>query len=781
MNIRRLLDSFSRPAPLVLLLVLAVLAPQASSAVTFETDHLRLEIGEDGRLSSLVAKRDNVEYAVAAPPCPVATVYRGGRAVPTAEGPYAAVIGRWVYQGGSHFDATRVRQQDDRLLIEFGAAKVTATYRVRSTGDYVAFELLGVEGEPIDRIEFLRLNVRRLPMLGQWVNLAYDDRFGVCLCGGNLQTNIEMLPQERHVQMTVAAEAAVGFRGSTAVLFGCRDPKTKFLDAMAKVERDFHLPSGVTFRRSPLQRLSYLWASRADPQNIAEYIRWAKLGGFRMILLSYTTFSKGAGHFEWNDRFPNGMTDLKRVTDVIRTAGLKTGLHIHYSKAAKKDPYVTPVPDDRLHTVRAFTLAGDVTADAAILPVREDPAGCTMDKGRRLLKLGKELIEYESYTSRAPFQFAGCRRGHLGTHAASQAAGTKLGLLDVDTWPDFIRFDQTTDIQDEVARRLADIYRQTGPYDMVYFDGAEDVHEPFWYHTAASQHRVFRLLDPPPPVCEAAHYTHFSWHMISRANAYDNVATPDGMKDFCRLMPCPTAAARARDFSRIDFGWVGRFGRTKLGCAGPDIYEYIASRAAAWDCPISLQVSLEEFQSNPRAEDCLAAIKIWEDARLGDQLSDADRRLLRNVAPQDAHYVSCFEQRAIYQNSRDNRNLTESQRRILADRREHHLFINEQGRYELVEIEEVAGLAQGAVKAFLFRRAGKPTDCYALVWAVEGKLCLRLPVGGLVAMRSFGKRMPCASDGSSSELVVGPRTYLLLTDTDPERARHLLREAQVVR
>ena len=65
---------------------------------------------------------------------------------------------------------------------------------MRSTDDYLAFELLAVEGEPIDRIEFLRLNVRRLPRLGQWVNAAYDDRFGVCLCGGNLQTNIEMLP-----------------------------------------------------------------------------------------------------------------------------------------------------------------------------------------------------------------------------------------------------------------------------------------------------------------------------------------------------------------------------------------------------------------------------------------------------------------------------------------------------------------------------------------------------------------------------------------------------------
>ncbi len=749
-------------------------------AAVFETDQLRLEIGNDGRVHSLSAKHDSTEYTSPGARHPVAKVYRGGRSVPTGKGPQAAVIGRWMYQGGTSFDATGVQQRDDKLVIEFGTSKVTATFRVLQTGYYLAFELLGVEGGPVDRIEFFRLNLRRLPMLGQWVNLVSDNRFGICLCGGNIHTDIEMLPGQNHVEMTAAAEIAVSLRGPTAVLFGCPDPQTKFLDAMAIVERDFHLPPGATSRRSPIQRFSYLWAGRPDPQNISEYIRWAKLGGFRMILLSYRAFANGAGHFEWNNRYPNGMSDLKRVTDAIRTAGLKTGLHIHYSKASKKDPYVMPIPDDRLHKVRTFTLVDDVTADSAVLTIREDPVECTLDKDRRLLKIGKELVEYENFSSRTPFQFTGCRRGHLSTRACPHTNGTTCVLLDVDTWPDFVRFDQNTDIQDEVAQRLADIYRQTGPYDMVYFDGAEDVHEPFWYHVSASQYRVFKLLDPPPPVCEAAHYTHSGWHMISRANAYDNVASIDGMKDFCRLMPCPTAAARALDFSRIDFGWLGRFGRTKTGYAGPDIYEYIASRAAAWDCPLSLNATLEDFKTNPRAEDCLAAIKIWEDARLGSHLSEADRRILRNVAPEDAHYVSCFEQRTNYENSRTRQNLTASQQRILADRREHHLFINEQGRYELVQIEELDDIAQGTIKAFMFHRAGKPDDTWVLAWAVDGERRLRVPSGKMVAERPFGTRLQCISEGDSSELVIGPRTYLLFAGTDTRRVRQLFSGTRII-
>jgi hypothetical protein len=474
------------------------------------------------------------------------------------------------------------------------------------------------------------------------------------------------------------------------------------------------------------------------------------------------------------------MADLKRVTDAIRQAGLKLGLHIHYSKAGKKDLYVTPVPDDRLHILRTFSLASTVSSESTVLPIREDPAGSTLDQGRRLLKLGKELIEYQEYNKEAPFQFTGCRRGDLGSSAASHPAGAKVDLLDVDSWPLFIRLDQNTDIQDEVARRIAAIYRQTGPYEMVYFDGAEDVHEPFWYHVAAAQYRVFRLLEPPPPVCESAHYTHFSWHMISRSNAYDVVASPDGMKDFCRLMPCPTAGARALDFSRIQFGWLGRLGRSKQGYAGPDVIEYIASRAAAWDCPIAVHATVEELRSSPRAEDCLAVIKIWEDARIGNHLSEADRKLLRNVAPEDAHYVSCYQQRGIYQNCRDNRDLTLAQRRILADRREHHLFLDENGRYELVPIKEVPGVAQGAVMAYLFRRMAKPDDVYVLAWAVDGRLRLRLPVARLTAMRPFGTPHPCESVGDSSEVQVGPRTYLVFQRTDNDTARQRLRQAQVV-
>ncbi|MGI6416657.1 MAG: hypothetical protein ACOX1P_13380 [Thermoguttaceae bacterium] len=759
---------------------LAAVSSASAGAVVLENAHLRLEIGEDGMLRSLADKAGGVDYS-AGEPSPIAVVYRGGRSVCDAEGPYAEIVGRWVYRG-PQFPATGVSLHDGKLVIDFASARVKATYRVHSTGDYLALELLDLEGEAIDRIDLVRLNVRKLPHVGQWLNAVYDDRFGICLRGGNLETNAEMWPGDGDVLLTATAEASVGFRGATAVIIGCPEPRKRLLDAMAAMERGFHLPSGATFRRSPLQKCSYFWASRATPANIGQFIEFAKRGGFRVLLFSYTSFAKAPGHFSWNDDYPRGMADLRQVADAVRQAGLGAGLHIHYSKAGKSDPYVTPVPDDRLHTVASYTLAADAPAGAATLTVRENPAGATLDDGRRILKLGKELIEYEAYRTDEPFQFTGCRRGSLGTAAAAHRAGDRAGLLDVDTWPAFIRFDQDTDIQDEVARQIADIYRRTGPYEMVYFDGAEDVHEPYWYNVARAQHRVFRLLEPPPPVCESANYTHFSWHMISRSNAYDVVAAPEGMKDFCRLMPCPTAAARVWDFSRVQFGWLGRFGAAPPGSPGPDVFEYVASRAAAWDCPLSLHAGLQELHANPRADDCLDAIKTWEDARLSGQWPIEGHEQLKNVAPADAHYVPCYRQREVFKNILANQGLTDAQRRILKDRREHHLFLNEQGDYELVEIEEAAGVAQGAVKAYVFRRARKPADAYALLWAVAGQARLRLPVdsGAIGVFRPFATSQPLQSEDGRPLVPIGPRTYLAVRGAGTDDVRKMLAGAEVL-
>jgi hypothetical protein len=437
------------------------------------------------------------------------------------------------------------------------------------------------------------------------------------------------------------------------------------------------------------------------------------------------------------------MADLKKVTDAIRKAGLAAGLHIHYNKAHKTDRYVTPVPDDRFHKIRTFTLRSDIDRRTDAIPVREDPRGCTTSDGMRILQIGKELVYYKTFSTHGRHEFRGCQRGHLRTVAAAHRAGEKVHLLNVDTWPSFIRFDQTSDIQDEVAERIGRIVKQTGPYQMVYFDGAEDVHGPFWYHCANAQYRVWRRFAWLPPAAEAAANSHFSWHMISRSNAYDSVR-PDQMKAFCRKGPCRAAPRRAKDFSRINFGWLHGFGRSRTSWISPDVLEYVISRGAAWDCPFALSVRLREIKNNPRAEDCFDVVKIWEDARIGDKLGKAHRRQLRMLD------------------------------------REHHLFHNEDGRLELATITEVPDVAGGKhLKAYSFRRLLQPLDVCVLIWATVDQAELILPSRpkGLKAMRPFGTEIKIAGDAARAVIPVSSRRYLIFPDASVTQVRKLLQQA----
>lgn len=734
--------------------------------VVLETRDVRLEVGADGLVRSLRAKASGTEYAWTAEPGPVAAVYRGGDLTVASQVEYAENEPPG-YRGGQVFPATAASLAGDRLTLRFEGAGCSATYRVTMRPEYLAFELVSLEGPSVDRIDLVRLRIRRLPHLGPWIDVAYDDQFGVCLCGGNLQTNAGLVAREKYIEMLAVAERRVALEGTVAVLFGCNDPRRRFLDRMEVVERDCHMPAGARNRRSPFQNYSYLWCS-PTPQDVDEYIRLAKRAGFRVILYSYTAFSRGAGHFLWNDRYPNGMADLKKVADAIRAAGLHVGLHIHYTKALRTDPYLTPVPDERFHKLRRFTLAEAIDAQTTTIPLRENPAGAMRDKDRRLLKIGRELVTYEDYTTEPPYRFVGCQRGHGKTQASGHAGGQTVELLDVDDWSIFVRFDQDTDIQDEVARRIAEIVRQTGPYVMLYFDGAEDVHDPFWYHVARAQYRVYRLLEPEIPVCEGAMSSHYSWHILTRGNAFD-LPTAEHIKAFCYHISCRTAPIRVAEFSHINFGWIFHFFPTM----GPDVLEYVLSRGAAWDCPFSLRVTLHEVAAHPRADDCLDVIRLWEETRIHNRLSPQQKEALKTLPASQYQLVKTWP--AIFSPEWVDR----WRNQPFADQ-EHHLFVDEQGRLQLVPIAQVADVAGKGVKAWTFRRPDRPDTTYVLAWAERGQGEWRVPVpaGGWRAMRPFGKPLDVRAEGHRLCVPLAGRTYLELPGLTEAQAHSLVAKSQ---
>jgi hypothetical protein len=547
----------------------------------------------------------------------------------------------------------------------------------------------------IKEIWFLRLPVRERTRFGGWLNVVWDDKVAINLSGTGPFTHIGSEKRRGYRMLKAGSTDEVKLNETGAALM--TTSPDNLLNHIARVEENFNLPKGAKNRQRELSKLSSYWSGDAasdnvTPENIDRHIAFAKKAGIRTFYVYYTAFSTAPGHYEWRPEYPNGMDDLRAIVKKIEAAGMVPGIHIHYNKAGITDKYVTPVPDSRLHLRRLFTLASPLKKDAETVFVEENPAGSMMEDGRRILKIGDELISYSSYSTTSPFKFAGCERGVLGSKSSSHPEGTKFGILNVDSWPIFVLLDQNTRIQDEVAERLAEIYREAG-FKFVYFDGAEDVHPPHWFNCSNAQWRVYRQLEPEPLFAGGAAMSHFGWHILSRGNHYDSHRwPPEEMKQAIQDFPAAAAPRMADNFTSTSFGRFRYFapGENTIGIQ-PDMFEYLAAQAAAWDSPWILKGDLHAFEAHPRTPDNLEVVKRWEDAKAQNWLTGEQKQMLRDPD------------------------------------QEHILLINEAGDFELVPYEQIINVAGGQqeIRAFVFER---DSEWCVVYWHTSGSKKLKIPV-----------------------------------------------------
>ena len=272
-----------------IVILASLLAKPLLGEVVLKTDNLRLTISQDAKLTSLKAQPDSIEFASkSAASEPIAKLFRGGK----------------------EFPATKVELTGNLMTVGFEAAGVKAVFEITTKKEYLAFNLLSISGEAVDRIEFMRLAIKKLPYIGYWINVAYDDDFGICLCAGNVRTDAlmseralypdesqpekydkmaaERLQKRDHVVMRATAQKEVGLVGAEAVLFAFPRPKgiafldtrDPFLDVMEMVERDFDMPLGAKFRRDPLQSASWIEVGGLTPGNVEEYIKMGQTWRF---------------------------------------------------------------------------------------------------------------------------------------------------------------------------------------------------------------------------------------------------------------------------------------------------------------------------------------------------------------------------------------------------------------------------------------------------------------------------------------------------------------------
>lgn len=713
------------------------------SNIIIENAEMRLVINSDGTAHSLIHKATGQECLMEGVRMPVFSI--------TQQRPYDNEIMLAHPAKSKTFNSDSIYRVDNDLIVSFELIDYQATVGLNITDDYIGFTLkkldyhmadFGVKRKTrIDEFTLLQLPVRDRSNFGEWLNVSWDEELAVNLLATDPYGKVDAEQRKAYHIFQITAVKEVKLLGVGAALI--TTDKEKLLDRIDRVERDFDLPLGVESRRCEAYKNSYYELRDVTPDNIDDHIVFAKQGGFRQMVIYYPDFAVSMGHFPWRSEYPNGMEDLKEITGKIEEAGMITGFHIHYCKAQKNDAYVTPVPDPRLNLRQVFTLREDLDKAHTSIIIEENPEGITLEEGRRLLKVGTELISYESYTTNPPYQFLNCERGALNTTPVGREAGDLIGLLDVDTWPIFVRFNQNTDIQEEVAERLAGIIEEAG-FRFIYYDGAEDVAPPYWYNVSKAQLVVHEALKSKPLFSEGALKSHFSWHLITRGNAYDTFE-PEFIKEATRKHPLAEMELISNDFTSIDFGWI-KFtppGEKTIGIQ-PDMLEYATSKAAGWNSIISLLGNLDYFNNHPRTADNLEVIRRWEEVRAIGFLTQEQKENLRDPD------------------------------------QEHTLLIDEEGNYELVSCRQIPDVANGNpdVRAFTFLRNGKTWVVY---WHVRGEGKFELPLNDnkVQLFKELGNELTLRHDKHNVVIPAGNKRYLVF-DLSPEEVINLFREAKIL-
>jgi len=652
----------------------------------------------------------------------------------------------------SVFQADRVRLEDGKLIVGFELVPYEAVIAVRIAERYIAFTLedfivkpdgyhgLLMNTPPVESLRLLQLPVKDRGSFGQWLNVSFDE-IAVNLLATSQYALVDAQSRQGFHVMTADALREVKLKGCGAALIVSETGA--LLDAIETVEEDYDLPRGVKSRRGNLINASVYWTGTADLSNIDRHIAYAKKGGFRLMLFHYGCFVRErnswslCGDYDFKDEFPNGLQDVAKLLEKVKAAGITPGLHFLHTHIGLQSRYATPVADHRLHLSRRFTLANPLGKADTTVFVDQCPEGAALADGCRILRFGGEMITYEGYSAQRPYCFTGCKRGHNGTFVTEHDRGTGGGVLDVSEYcATSVYLDQETDLQDEIADKIAALYN-TG-FEFIYLDGSEGTNAPYEFYIPNAQHRVWRKPKRVPLFAEGAAKSHFSWHMLSGGNAFDIFPTPI-FKEKIIEHPFEQAPRMARDFTRVNFGWWQYYNDTQ-----PDVYEFGTSRAAAWECPITMKGWLDRFERNPRTDDILEVMRRWEDVRAKGWLTDAHKLALRDPNT------------------------------------EHILLVGENGEYELVPYRRVAAAGgDEQVAAFVFSRNG---CSWAVCWHTigEGRLYLPLKAEQLTYRDELGAEAFALETVENSVILPLSKRRYIQTSVTLEALTYALKHATLV-
>ncbi|MEA3400912.1 MAG: hypothetical protein U9R79_06640 [Armatimonadota bacterium] len=670
--------------------------------------------------------------------------------------------------------ASAVRRTADGLAIEYAGTDTVLHYAVEPADDWLVLRLERVEGTRPQRVTLLRLPVAVNERVGRLLNIGWDDETAVCLMAGNLQTWCGAKGKD-HALLQAATQDHPGpsLEGAAVAVIAC--PTDQFRTIARDASNALGLPtnqdaSGTPVKDTDLVRGSY-WFLGVHPDSVDRVIEYCHRAGIRQVMMNSGSWCETVGHYTFRDAYPNGKEDLKAVVDRFHAAGILVGMHCFVSKVSKTDAYVTPVPDRRFWVDMEDELAEDISADATEITVTGDLrewAGSPVTsreyweggvhKHQECI-IGDEIIRYEAIGPEGVWNsFLGCERGAWGTTAAGHEAGDRVRHYGVDGCINGYIIDQETDLMDEVADRISDIFNYCG-FDMVYFDGGEDVdRRRFSYYSTNFQHQAMRRFTKRPIIHMGTVLTHRLWHSFARSGTVDTylntlhgaIAAGREIEDWPTVREHIDRSVRRvlslrDDMMPAELGWFGIWPATgRYDGLQLDEMEYLMCKSLALDAPVSLQTGFTHMDRHPLTPEILAIFRRYESLRM-------ERALPEEVtAP-------------------------------LAEMGRDFAMLQEAGGPRFVEVQPVESVGGGSEVRALVGADGDGSA--ATLWHCKGRpgwLRVDLDPDALTLTDFAGEPREITTMGGAAVMPFGAfRGTLLAEGVTPDRLREALAEAQV--
>lgn len=621
-------------------LTLGVFPHAAAAEIVFESARLRAVLGDDAVWRSLADKTAGQEFLAAGQRLPCAVVRVA--------------------------DATRVasqaRREGDRLTIHFAGCDTRLVYAVETAPDWITFRLAEVAGTRPTHVTLLQLPVAIAARGGSRLNAAWDDRDAVCLRGLNLQSQGVFGRRKDHTLLSVITQDAPGpkLEGSGAVLIA--SPTADLKPILQRLAVAYDLPRNddghVASRDLPIARQSY-WFLNFGERDTDRVLDYCRRTGIRQVMMDLSSWCSSVGHFTFNlQRYPDGAESLRRTIDKLHAGGILVGMHTFASKVSKRDPYVTPVPSRGFWVAMTARLAATIPADATAIRTESDlsqwPGSpvCRqkvweghVSKHQEVI-IDDEIIRYESIGPEGKWDtFLGCQRGAWGTRTAAHEAAAECRHYAVDGCINGYILDQESPLFQETTSRLAEVFNACG-FDMVYFDGSEDVdRRRYDYYSANAHATAMRKFTKRPLIHQGGGFHHGVWHSFTRDNTVDQypgtyLAYLHAGGSIDRWPTCKDHIDRSvrgmlaceAEMTPGELGWFGIGPKSgQYDGLQFDEIEYLMCKSLAHNAPISLQTSFSRMEAHPLTPDILEIVRVYEQLRLAGTVPQPEREKLAQL------------------------------------------------------------------------------------------------------------------------------------------------------